>query len=274
MDGAIVVGNWALPLLYLGLLLDYGATFFLRTRTHVRSAWLPLVIGVHGGMLALRAVSAGRLPIAGAAEILSVLALAVAVVYGLVELTSRDRRTGVFVVSLAFLAQYTSSILLAGAAGAAAGTGEAASLWGRLHVMPALVSYTAMGFAGVYGLLYLVAQHDLRERRFGVLFDRLPPLDLLGRMTWHALLVGFIFMTLTIATGPLVFGHGMAGGEGAAMTAKIWSKVIAGSGAWLIAAAAILGRWIGQWPPGRVAAIAVAGFGVTMALLGASALLS
>ena len=272
MSYLLAVGNWVLPLLYLALLIDYGATFFLRARTHVRSPWLMAVVLVHAAMLTVRAVYAGHPPVTYTRDILSVLAVALAAVYAYVELANRDRRTGVFVVLLAFLFQYTSSILLAGQAGetfAVTGVG-APSLWTRLHVLSALVAYTASALAGVYGLLYLLAQRGLHQHRFGVWFDRLPPLDLLGTMTWHALLTGFVCLTLAIAITPLLF-HG--GGQGE-MTPKVIAKIITGSVAWLIYATAILGRWLGKWPAPRISIIAVAGSIVVMALLVASGLLS
>ena len=273
MADLLAIGAWLLPLLYLALLVDYGATFFLRTRTAARSPWLVGCVAVHAALVAARAVHVGRLPLAHLGEILSVLALATAAVYAVVEFSSRDRRTGVFVILLVFLFQYTASVLPepSGAGHAAA---EAPAGWGRLHVVGALVAYTSLGFAGVYGLLHLAARRDLRRRRFGVLFDRLPPLDLLARMTWHALLVGSVFMTIALVTSPLMFGHGAGAVQPEVMSPKIVIKIIAGSMAWLISAAAVLGRAVGKWPPARISGIAVAGFALVMGLLVASGLLS
>ena len=270
MPCVLEIGSGVLPLLYLALLIDYGATFFLRTRTHTRSPWLLAVIVVHAALLALRAVQVGHPPVSATPEILSLLALATAAVYAWVEFVHRDRRTGVFVLLLAFLFQYTSSILLAGHV-AAATEAAAPAAWSRLHVLPALVAYTALAFAGIYGILYLLAQRSLRLHQFGVFFDRLPPLDLLGPMTWHALLTGFVFMTIAILSAPLMM-HG--GSEAGGITAKVASKIITGSAAWLVYATAVLGRWLGKWPASRVAAIAVVGFVVVMVLLAASGLLS
>jgi ABC-type uncharacterized transport system permease subunit len=270
MADLLASGNWLLPLLYLALLVDYGATFFLRTRTDARSPYLAVVVAAHLAFLVLRGVHIGYPPVTNAQEIASVLALATAGVYAWVELASRDRRTGVFVLLLAFLFQYTSSMLLAGRVAEPSEVSlGAVGMWARLHVVPALVAYTALAFAGVYGLLYLLEHRGLRRHRFGVLFDRLPPLDVLGPMAWHALLTGFVAMTVAIAVAPLLFGKG--GGE---MTAKVISKIITGSVAWVVYAVAILGRWLGKWPASRISTIAVVGFLVVMALLTVSGLLS
>ena len=247
MAFVLMVGNWLLPLLYLALLIDYGATFFLRTRTVARNPWLPPVVGVHLAVLVVRGIHLGRPP-TDAHEVLSVVALAIAAVYTVVEFASRDRRSGVFVILMAFLFQYSSTVFLA-APGTVPPTEASESVWARLHVVPALVAYTAFGFACIYGLLYLLARRGLRHHSFGVLFDRLPPLDLLGHMMWLALVAGFIFMTAAIITGMLrgVLGH--AGADAMTVSPKIMSKIVTGGVAWIIYAIAILGRLVGKWQP-------------------------
>jgi ABC-type uncharacterized transport system permease subunit len=271
MDTLLVIGNLLLPLLYLALLIDYGTTFFLRTRTGRRSPELWAVVAIHAGWLVLQAVRQGRPPLANAQETLSVVAWAMAAVYAIVETAGRDRRTGVFVLLLVFLLQYTSSMFVAAVPAPAA---EPTGVWFRLHTLPALVAYTAFAFAAIYGLLYRVAQNDLKRHRFGVFFDRLPPLDLLGRMMWHTLLVGFIFMTATIVTGPLMFPPGSEGAQAALSSLKVEMKIVTGGVAWAIYAAAIIGRLAGKWHAGRISAIAVIGYVVVVALLVASAILS
>ncbi len=273
MASLLTVANALLPLVYLALLVDYGATFFLRKRTRGRSPWLWACLVVHAAVLVLWSVHHRRPPLARTEEVLTVLAFATAAVYALVELTGRDRRTGLFVLVLVFLFQYASSILLAGTFEAAGPPPEGGhSVWGRLHVIPALVAYTALGFAAVYGVLYLLAQRELHGGRFGVLFDRLPPLESLGRMTWHVLLVGFVAITASIAVSPFLFGRGDGGAS--LSDPKIVAKIITGSAAWVLYAAAVLGRWIGKWSRSRVAWVVVAGFVAVVALLTASGLLS
>jgi ABC-type uncharacterized transport system permease subunit len=270
MDTLLILGNLLLPLLYLALLIDYGTTFFLRTRTGRRSPELWAVVALHAAWLVLRAVHLGRPPLVNAQETLSVAAWAMAAVYALVETAGRDRRTGVFVLLLAFLLQYISSMFLAAVPAPAA---EPTGVWFRLHTLPALVAYTAFAFAAIYGLLYRVAQNDLKRQRFGVFFDRLPPLDLLGRMMWHTLLVGFIFMTASIVTGLLLFALGNGGAPAASLSLKVEMKIVTGGVAWVIYATAVVGRLAGRWHAGRLSAIAVAGYAIVAALLIASALL-
>jgi ABC-type uncharacterized transport system permease subunit len=274
MDIALFIGTWALPLIYLALVIDYGATFILRVRTRPHNPWVPLAVAVHVAVLVLRGARIGALPLVTNAEILSVIALSAAVVYWVTELAGRDRRTGVFVFLLIFLFQYTSSVFLSGTY-LAGGAGEAPSQvgWGRLHVLPAIFAYTALAFAAVYATLYLLGQRDIKRRRIGLLFDRLPPLELLGRMSWYALLVGFVLMTGAMITGAVLFRRG-GSPEQAGVETKVAAKIIIGSVAWVIYAVAVGGRLIGKWSMHRVSQIAAAGFLVVLLVLVMSMILS
>lgn len=270
----IVVVNWLLPLLYLALLVDYGAAFFLRVRTHVRNPWVAVVIAVHLGFLLLRGIHLQRPPLMSTIEILSLVAIATTMVYAVLELVGKDRRAGVFVFLLVFLFQYTSSLALSGSVASLPAAESAAQGWARLHAVPATLAYTAISLSGVYGLLHLVSQRNLKRHRYGMLFDRLPALDQLGRMMWWALLVGFAFMTVSVITGPLLFASAGSVDAQAAMATKVVAKIIIGSTAWMICLTAILGRCCAKKSITWVAGVAVAGFAAVMALLIASAVLS
>lgn len=266
--------NWLLPLLYLGLLTDYGVAFFLRVRPRGRSAWLPAVVAVHVLFLCLLAASLEHSPFVRSYGVLSVVAVSTAGVYWLVEFVTRERRTGAFVFLVVFLFQYTSSVLLlSGRAEAGAARFGAQAGASGLHILPAIVAYTALTIAAVYGVLHIVTQRNLKAHRFGFLFDRLPPLEPLGRMSGHALLVGLVFLSAAIGVGGFMFLRATPSGPGA-WDPKMISKVAAGSVAWLICAAAVVGRLVGKWPALRVSRLAVGGFLVLMTMLVLSILLS
>ena len=268
------VVNLFLPLLYLALVIDYGITFFLGVRTHVRTWWAGVVIGVHGLFLLLLSIHLGYPPLVASYEVLSVMAVSAAVLYWGLELVGRDRRAGLFVFGAIFLFQYVSSIFLGQTIAADPPGPVAQNAWARLHVVPAVLAYVGLTFAGIYGLLHLLAQRNLKQHRFGLLFDRLPPLEMLGRMTWFSLLIGFAFMTVCIATGPFLLAQEHAAEASRAWGAKVMTKTIIGSVAWAICFVAVAGRAITRWSITRVARIAVAGFLVVMVLLATSAVLS
>lgn len=263
--------NWLVPLLYLGLLIDYGSTFFLRTRTRGRPLALTAVLAVHVVCLALWGLHQGRAVPVSNWEVLAVVAAATAGLYCIVEWATRDRRTGVFVILAVFLMQYTAAIVLPHTELPETAT-EPQRPWACLHVLPAIVAYTALMIAAIYGVLHLLARRDLKRHRFGLLFDRLPPLERLGLMNTHAMLAGFIFMTLSIVSGMLLLDRtGLGSGP---FEAKILVKILAGSAAWVIFGVALGGRWLWKWDYARMARVTLAGFVLVVAILIASILLT
>lgn len=260
--------NWLLPLAYLAVAADYAATFVLRTRTHSRNPALPAVIVLHAAFLTAWGLHAGILPLGEIHEILSLVALSSSILYAVIELTSRDRRAGVFVLGLVFLIQYTASAQLVApiAQGRSAPVGES----GGLHFIPAIFAYTAIAFAAICSVLYLAGQRALKRHSFGVLFDRLPPLDLLGTMSWHALLSGFVLTTVTMVTGAFLFHHMGGHAQGGAFDVKVTAKIVTGSIAWVACLTAILGKMLFHWPMRRVCQFIIATFVVILALFGAS----
>lgn len=269
MAALITTANWILPLLYLVLLIDYGTTFFLRTKTYARNPLLVVVIGLHALFLVLRGVHDGGPPIASGHEILSIVAFSTALVYCMLELVVKDRRAGLFILLLVFLFQYTSSIF-----GGHRLDGIAQTDWARLHIIPAVIAYTAFAIGAIYGALHLLAYRNLKHHSVGVFFDRLPPLDLLARMSWYAVLAGFAFMTISIITGPMLVSHAGGAAPASLWDPKIAVKIIAGGAAWLIYGTAIVGKFAGKWSSRTVSVIGVTGFAVTIVMIAASVVLA
>jgi len=271
MNLLLWAGNWLLPLGYLALAIDYGATFILRTRTHARNPAIAVVALAHLALLLLLGLHFGPRALTTVPELLSVVALSCTVVYGVVELLCRDRRAGVFVFLLVFLIQYSSAVALSAVLANPSAAPAGQTGWGQLHFVLACLAYTAMAMAAVYAVLYLAGRRGLKEHRFGLLFDRLPPLELLGRMSWYALVVGLVFISVTVVTGVVMSALAPAG---ATLSAKIVVKIVTGLAAWAACALAVVGKAWRRWSAWTVSWIAVAGFLVVVVLLVASVLLS
>ncbi len=270
MDYMLVILNVVLPLLYLAVLIDYGAAFFMRVREGTGGKLLLATISVHALLLVLRTVRLGYPPLVDPYEILSLIAISMALVHGLLEALSKDRRAGAFVFLLVFILQYISSMFLMGALSKVRPEYSHVG-WAGLHAVPAVLAYTALAMSGVYGLLHVLAQRDLKRGRFGMLFDRLPALDQLGTATWHAMLVGFVFISISVATGSLLASHQTAH-DAAAI--KLASKIVIGLLAWFTCLVAVIGKLLRHWPAARVSQVAVGGSLAVMALLAASTALS
>ena len=64
-----------------------------------------------------------------------------------------------------------------------------------------VVATASLLLSGVHGTLYLVLYRLMKQRKFGALFEHLPDLDLLARMTRGAALVGFLCLTIGMNIG-------------------------------------------------------------------------
>jgi ABC-type uncharacterized transport system permease subunit len=264
---------WLLPLLYLATLARYAHAFFLRIEPHPRGLLLPAALAVHVLFLVLLGRYLGRMVPVTNYEVLSVMAAGLAAVHWVVQHTTRDRRTGVFVILAAFVLQYTASVFLIPADLRGGPTGPVVSAyWGHLHMIPALVAYVAFTLSAIYALLHLLALRDLRHHRFGLLFDRLPPLETLAKMNWHTLLAGFVFMTAAIASGAAMAAAGRA--DAAAINSKTFMKMFASLAGWVIFACTITGKFTFKWDAARISRYTMIGYAVVLAMLVASIALS
>jgi ABC-type uncharacterized transport system permease subunit len=70
-----------------------------------------------------------------------------------------------------------------------------------LHVTLSILAYAAFGLSCVLSVIYLAQQRLLQRHKIGSFLWRLPPLDLLDRMSQSSVLVGLIAITIGTALG-------------------------------------------------------------------------
>jgi ABC-type uncharacterized transport system permease subunit len=241
------------PILY-GLAAANNAVLFLREDAHARRAATPLLVlslSVHGAEIFLRGLSKGILPIGNVFESLSAIAFAVALVYLFIEVRHQNPMTGVFVIPIVFLGETVACAFL----DPAAPTPEIlrSALFG-LHTGAAILGYCGFAVAAIYGALFLLLYHELKTRRFSLIYDRLPPLDVLGQMNIGALTVGFIFLSIAIIFGGVwverIHGEAMLGDP----------KVLLTLAAWVVFGFGIVAHFLLGWRGPRVIYMSVAGF--------------
>lgn len=121
-----------------------------------------------------------------------------------------------------------------------------------LHVTVALAGLSAFAGAAGIGGVYLLMERQMKSKHFGLLFSRLPSLQLLDDLNRRLVLFGFVALSITVVTGAL-FG-GPAGLFGA--------KQLATFIAWLGFGALLNARRFAGWQGRRVAMLTMAGFAV------------
>lgn len=140
----------------------------------------------------------GRPPLASVSEIFSMVAFSVAVVYSLLEFLHEDRSAGFLLLFVA--AGFQTLSLFSGTAGSEVNV-LLTKPWFGAHVISALLGYTAFAVGAVYSTFFLLLYGDLKHRRFGFIYERVPALETLSTMAIRAVALGFVFLTAAIAVG-------------------------------------------------------------------------
>ena len=205
IESATRLLNTLLPMLYALAVAAYALEFFREDRLAGRVArrLMAFVLGLHLAYLALLTTRYDHLPLASGGELMTMVAFAAAATYVFVERRSGAASTGVFVVSFSFVLQTLSSAFIAPDASFPE---LLRSPLFAIHTVAAVLGYTAFAVSAIYGGLYLLLYWKLKRSSFGLIYDRLPPLEDLARMSLRATLFGVVFLTVTIgcreACGP------------------------------------------------------------------------
>ena len=142
------------------------------------------------------------------------------------------------------------------------------SAWVSVHVILALIGIAAfvLNFAGA--LMYLLQERQLKSKRQGTFYYRLPSLETLDRMTSRTLTLGFPFLTLGLILGMVWAGSAWG-------TVLRWDPLVLFSFlAWVVYAATLSGRAVAGWRGRRAAYFAILGFMALLLTLGAGLFLS
>ena len=116
------------------------------------------------------------------------------------ELYHRRQSVGPFVLPLVIILSGLGALLAPGAAHSAPARGVAFAL----HVTTLMLSYSAFTLSFVFSAIYLSQDRLLRSRRLSAIGWRMPPLELLERMTRSGVVVGLVTLVLGIGFGLIV----------------------------------------------------------------------
>lgn len=133
--------------------------------------------------------------------------------------------------------------------------------WLPVHAGISLLAYAFFSLAFCGALMYLLQERELKNKRFGYFFSRLPSLDALDQLNNHCLATGFVFLTLGIVTGSL-WTRQAWGTYWQWHPKEIWSMV-----AWFIFLVQIHQRFTAGWRGKRAAVMTLFGFAIVVITL-------
>jgi ABC-type uncharacterized transport system permease subunit len=235
---------------------NYSVYFFREDPFARRTAspFLAFTAALHVVYIVTLAVTFRHHPMASVFEVLSVVALALTLVYLVVEAVQRNRSTGVFILPLVVLAQLVSSI---GIRPSAVMNPLFHDPLFAIHTGTVTLAYSAFLLAGSYGLMFHLMYRALRRKQFGRIFERFPSLDVLARMTMGATLVGFLCLTAAIVVG-IVWAQRVV--PDFYKDAKFLLTLLV----WVVYGIALAGHHLARWDGRRVVSVALVGFALML----------
>lgn len=129
------------------------------------------------------------------------------------------------------------------------------NLWLALHVIFSLLGNLAFAIIFVVGVVYLVQERQLKNKRVGLLFRWLPSLGTLDQIGYRSLILGFPFFTMGMISGAVRAHYVWGSFWNWADPIELWSLI-----AWLIYAVMLQARLTVGWRGRRAAILSMFGF--------------
>ena len=223
---------------------------------------------LHTLAIILRWISVQHAPIVSFYETFSFLAWAITLAFLLFQAGHNVRALGAFVspvitIMMAASIMHSSHAILLPPA--------LKSYWLPVHAAICLISYALLTLAFCIAVMYLVQEHQIKRKKLGAIFKRLPSLETLDIMSEKCLKIGFPLLTLGIITGS-IWAEEAWGSYWSWDPKETWSLVT-----WLLYAALLHQRLTVGWRGRKSAYMTIIGYmtllftfiGVTYLLPGA-----
>jgi ABC-type transport system involved in cytochrome c biogenesis permease subunit len=164
-------------------------------------ASLALAFGAHTGWLFVQGLRTGRCPLVGTQEMCAFLSWALVVSYLIASRWYQANALKAFVFPIVLVLAIVAAI-------APPTPGEPGGLNNPVqrvlfpvHAGLILLAYAAFFIAFGAGLMYIIQERELRHKRLGTVFYRLPSLGTCDAISFRSTVIGFVLLTLGIAAG-------------------------------------------------------------------------
>ncbi|MBU0735426.1 MAG: c-type cytochrome biogenesis protein CcsB [Proteobacteria bacterium] len=195
----------------------------------------------------------GAAPVLDLKSALSFFAWSVICVYLVVQARFRLRVLGSFVAPFAaFLMIISSAIPLS--------EGPVKplfkSLWLTIHVGTVFIGDALLAIAFLAAIMYLIQERQIKQKRLGSFYSRLPSLATLDSINYYSIVYGFPFLTLGMITGSIYAQYAL-GTYWQWDPKEVWSLI-----SWLFYAALLHQRLAVGWQGKRAAVMSIVCFSI------------
>lgn len=232
--------------------------FFYYKNKRVGTAGAALVLVgflAHTSAIILRAQAVGHLPLSNLHESMTFFSWTITLAFLISKYKYRIEILGAFVMPLAFITLGYAAVL----------PSEVRPLlpvlkssWLGIHVTLAVLGNAAFAVTFGAGIMYLLQEHQLKRKRPGAFYYRLPSLEALDELGYRALSFGFPVLTLGIITGS-IWAQYAFGTYWRWDPKETWALIT-----WFIYAVLLYGRLTAGWRGRRAALLNIVGFCTVM----------
>ncbi len=220
----------------------------------------------HSLAILWRIFESGRTPLTNLHETLSFFAWAILAIYLLLYLKYRLEVLAAFASPVAVVLMVLASFFPKEIVPVAP---VLESFWLPIHVTLAIVGNAMFALAFAAGIMYLIQERQIKSKKIGAFYRRLPALKILDDLNYRCLSWGFPLLTLGIITGS-IWAESAWGSYWTWDPKETWSLIT-----WFLYAALLHGRLTVGWRGRKAAIFAVVGFGLLIfTFLGVNLLLS
>jgi len=243
--------------------------YLITLRKPLSRAGIAALVGgfiVHSLALIFRYIEAGYTPITNLHESLSFFAWSTVGIYLLLHIKYRLDVLAAFISPVAAVLTILASLFPKDILPLAP---VLKSFWLPIHVTFAFIGNAmfTLGFAA--GVMYLIQERQIKSKKIGPFYYRLPSLKVLDDLNYRCLTFGFPLLTLGIITGS-IWAESAWGSYWSWDPKETWSLIT-----WFLYAALLHGRLTVGWRGRKTAVLAIVGFAVLVfTFLGVNLLLS
>ncbi len=167
--------------------------------------------------------SFNHIPVTNKSELFTVVAFAAAFIYFLLELLTDVHGTGFLILFFSALFQLLSVFFVGKSSALSA---NELNVYIGMHVTAAIFGYVGFTISAAYGAMYVMLASKLKKNRFDALFERLPSLEILLKLSLTAFYVSFVMLTVALVLGaiwlPKIFPESTFNDPKVIITGAVW----------------------------------------------------
>lgn len=205
---------------------------------------------LHLAYFLFRWTESGRIPVTSFFEAANFLGMGIVLVFLIMELRFKIAALGSFMLPLVIILMVPAFLL----------SGDIKELnpvlksgWLGVHTSFAVLGDAAFAFAFIVSVMYLIQERQLKAKRLGAIFHRLPSLDIMDTLGYKALTFGWPLFTLGMMSGS-IWANSAWGSYWSWDPKETWSLIT-----WVVYLVLLHLRTIG-WRGRKMAFLSIAGF--------------